>query len=89
MVHLYIGVLKLGILNGSYTIPHDRKSPLPVGVANNAELNRNRHTFSEEYISLIQSMLQLFYKNRPYAMEIRSKCDELLQSKYNLCIDNL
>jgi len=78
-------------LNGSYTIPHDRKSPLPIGTGTgtNMELEMNRVTFSQDYITLIQSMLQLYYRNRPFAIGVRSKCDELLQSKYKLCMDNI
>ncbi len=75
---LFIGILKLGILNASYTIPLDKKSPL-----NQLQISQgsdNRAIFSRDYVELIKSCLQLNFTKRPTARFIRDRCEKLLQS---------
>lgn len=62
------GVLRLAILNGRYSTP--------------AGLRNKDCVFSEDYMKLIEKMLNVEITERPYVEEVIRTCDELL-SKYN------
>ena len=62
------GVMRLAILNGKYTVPAGRRM-------------RNC-VYSEDLEKvLLQPMLQLDHRQRPFMSSIAQKCDELLLRK--------
>ena len=72
----YIGILTLGITNGSYSFPPGYTCP------------RSPHhthpiasvSYSTFYIQLIQQCIQVNYKLRPTAASVHQQCSQQLKS---------
>jgi hypothetical protein len=59
------GIQRLGILNGKYTVPHDKRMRNVV--------------FSDNFLYLIETMLNVDYRKRPSMHEVIVKSDILMQ----------
>ena len=71
-----IGILTLGITNGSYSFPPGYTCPRSPHHTHPAALE----SFSPGYVRLIQQCLQVNYKQRPSAESVQQQCAQQLKA---------
>lgn len=74
---LKTGIQKLGILNGRFSIPEIKESPLPIQPLPHIQYTKTQ--FSTGYVDGCVAMLQLNDRMRPSADEVVALCERLIR----------